>query len=180
MDCLGFEEYINMQTDDYYGLLDVDDKRSSIMVQMVDEHLFAQKRKGTMIRDWLFFNSQCRCDMLCNPSYTTNILKALHMIHVNWNAKTSSCDILANLVLFERWYKLLGNVNVLSLKKVAAWYKVTYDSSNHGRMFKVHLPGGTVEFVSKWIRFALLWPWWSRKPNSAPCEQQQHHQQKQQ
>jgi hypothetical protein len=91
-------------------------------------------------------DGQSLVDQFINDKFLTSLRQAPHPITIHCNAGTTTSDMMADFSTLPVYYNCNGIANILSLNKLGARHKITYDSSNCGGVFIVHIPTGPVEF----------------------------------
>jgi hypothetical protein len=113
------------------------------MMGLASGFLFSQSATQDILANWLLLDNQSTTDLFCNTKLLKNIRRSDTCVNV-CNAGRCTMTMVGDLPGYGTvWYDLESIANVLSLKRVAKKYHVTFDSK-HGGSFIVTKPGGTV------------------------------------
>jgi hypothetical protein len=111
------------------------------------ENLFVQqKSKGTVNKNYLLLDNLSTVHQIANPSLLKNIRKSSKLINIHCNAGVSKTELEGELGQLTVHHNPNSIGNVLSLKAVAEKHRITYDSWEWNRAFKVHTLNRVVEF----------------------------------
>jgi hypothetical protein len=111
------------------------------------ENLFVQQKlKGMVNKNHLLVDNQSRVHQIANPSLLKNIRKSSKPINIHCNVGVSKTELEGELGQLTVHYNSNSIANVLSLKAVAEKHRITYNSWDWKRVFKVHTPNRVVEF----------------------------------
>jgi hypothetical protein len=109
--------------------------------------VLAQESDCTAIdSNFALLDSQSTVDLFTNPSLVTDICPAMSPIRVHCNKGMLDTTEEANFGDTPVYFDARGIANVLSLYRLGQKFRVTYDSPDHGGVFKVHTSQGIVEF----------------------------------
>jgi hypothetical protein len=117
----------------------------------LDNYLLVQKSGSSPRRpicsDLVLLDSQSTVHLFSDPNHVKNIRPAIHPIRVHCNKgaleTTQEADFGRTPVFFDP----RGIANVLSLYQLGQKFKVTYDSTDRGGVFKVFTHAGVIEFT---------------------------------
>ena len=101
---------------------------------------------STIDPNFLLLNSQSTVNLFSNPTHVDNVCPATHPIQVHCNKGVMSANNVADFGSNEVYVNKDGIANVLSLFLLGKKHHITYDSHNHGGVFKVHTSEGLIEF----------------------------------
>ena len=96
--------------------------------------------------DLLLLDSQSTVHLFSQPEHVSNIRPATNPIKVHCNKGTMDTTQEADFGDTPVYFDARGIANVLSLYQLGQKFKVTYDSTDRGGVFKVLTPAGVVEF----------------------------------
>jgi hypothetical protein len=96
--------------------------------------------------DLLLLDSQSTVHLFSQPEHVSNIWPATNPIKVHCNKGTMDTTQEADFGDTPVYFDARGIANVLSLYQLGQKFKVTYDSTDRGGVFKVLTPAGVVEF----------------------------------
>lgn len=99
-----------------------------------------------MNENYLLLDNQSTVNQIVNPNMLKNIRKSSKPIKIHCNAGMTKTELEGELGEMTVYHNPDGIANVLSLKSVAEKNRVTYDSWDRDRVFKVHTKNGVVEF----------------------------------
>ena len=111
------------------------------------ENIFVQSQmKGVVNRNFfVLLDNQSTVDQVANPGLLSNIRKSAKPITVHCNSGSTYTNMEGDLGTWTVKHNLISVANVLSLKSAKERNKrVTYDSWDRGRVFKVHTHSGAV------------------------------------
>jgi hypothetical protein len=103
------------------------------------------KSEMTLTKEKISYN-QSTVNQIPNPSFLKNIQKSSKPITVHCNAGVTKMDLKGKIGGMTVHCNPNSITNMLSLKSVAEKHRITYNSWDHGGVFKVHTPNGVVEF----------------------------------
>jgi hypothetical protein len=115
-------------------------KESTVILAQQDDH-------KPVNPNYVLLYSQSTVHLFSNPSHVQNIHQAIKPINVHCNKGTVSSTTVRDFADNKVYLHTSGIANVLSLHKLGKKYHITYDSQDHGGVFKVHTPKGVVEFI---------------------------------
>ena len=111
------------------------------------ENIFAQqKSRGMVNKNYLLLDNQSTVNQIANPNMLKNIMKSSKPIKIHCNAGMSKTELKGEIGEMTVYHNPDGIANVLSLKSVTEKHRVTYNSWDWNRVFKVHTKDGVVEF----------------------------------
>ena len=96
--------------------------------------------------DLLLLNSQSTVHLFSQPEHINNIRPANNPIRVHCNKGTLETTQEADFGDTPVYFDARGIATVLSLYQLGQKFKVTYDSTDCGGVFKVFVTAGVVEF----------------------------------
>jgi hypothetical protein len=96
--------------------------------------------------DLLLLDNQSTVHLFSQPEHVSNIRPATNPIKVHCNKGTMDTTQEADFGDTTVYFDARGIANVLSLYQLGQKFKVTYDSTDRGGVFKVLTPVGVVEF----------------------------------
>ena len=115
-----------------------------------DDAIFAQDATPAPRRpissDLLLLDSQSTVHLFSQPDHVHNIRPAATPIRVHCNKGTLETNQEADFGDTPVYFDSRGIANVLSLYQLGQKFKVTYDSTDRGGVFKVHTTAGVLEF----------------------------------
>jgi hypothetical protein len=95
-------------------------------------------------KTWILLDNQSTVDVFCNPKLLKNVRRINKVMNIKCNAGVTRTDMIGDLPGYGQvWFNKNGIANILSLSKVEAKYRITYDSK-HGKQFVVHKEDGTM------------------------------------
>ena len=103
--------------------------------------------RANVSSDYVLLDSQSTIDLFTNPALVNNIRPAKTPINVHCNNGSMTTTEEADFGDTPVYFNSEGIANVLSLHRLGQKFRVTYDSTNRGGVFKVHTPNGLVEFM---------------------------------
>jgi hypothetical protein len=95
------------------------------------------RSKGMVNKNFLLLDNQCTVNLIANPNLLKNFRKSSKPITVHCNARVTKTNLKGELGGMTVHHNPNSIVNMLSLKSVAQKHRVTYDSWDHGGVFKV-------------------------------------------
>ncbi len=96
--------------------------------------------------NYLLIDSQSITNLFSIPEHINNVHPAAHPINVRCNKGVMTTSTVADFGSNEVYLNKDGIANVLSLFLLSKTHHITYDSHDHGGVFKVHTSGGLVKF----------------------------------
>jgi hypothetical protein len=96
--------------------------------------------------DLLLLDTQSRVHLFSQPEHVANIRPAVNPIKVHCNKSFMDTTQEADFGDTPVYFDARGIANVLSLYQLGQYFQVTYDSKDHGGVFKVFTQAGVVEF----------------------------------
>ena len=124
-----------------------EDESIIILTQVHEEYVLTQKAaRKTINSDLVLLDSQSTVNLFTNPEHMRNIRPATTPINVHCNKGTLTTNAEADFGDTPVYFDDRGIANVLSLYRLGRKFKVTYDSTDRGGVFKVNTKQGVVEF----------------------------------
>jgi len=88
---------------------------------------------------WILLDNQSTVDVFCNPRLLQNIRQSPDTMNIQCTAGRSTTNLIGDFPGYGPvWYLPNGIANILSLSRVSAKYRVTYDSTSDANAFVVH------------------------------------------
>jgi hypothetical protein len=133
-----------------------------LILAQVDEAIISPAHEGffsPISSNLLLLDSQSMVHLFSQPEHVDNIRPATTPIQVHCNKGTLETTQEANFGHTPVYFDARGIVNFLSLYQLAQKFRVTYDSTDCGGVFKVFTTEGVVEFkpTSKGLHAINLW-----------------------
>ncbi len=100
--------------------------------------LTQKMRRSSIPPDYLLIDSQSTTNLFSNPEHVNNVHPAAPPINVHCNKGVMTTSIVAGFGSNEVYLNKDGIANVLSLFLLSKKHHITYDSHDHGSVFKVH------------------------------------------
>ncbi len=131
--------------------LEASDYESIIILTQVHsdsgEYILTQKEeRKTINSDLVLLDSQLMVNLFTNPERVRNIHPAINPINIHCNKGTLTTTKEADFGNTPVYFNDRGMANVLSLYRLGEKFKVTYNSTDGGGVFKVNTKQGIVEF----------------------------------
>ncbi len=127
-----------------------DDESVIILTQVHSdsgEYILTQKEERKTINlDLVLLASQSTVNLFTNPEHVCNIRPAINPINVHCNKGTLTTNEEADFGDTPVYFDGRCMANVLSLYRLGKKFKVTYNSTDCGGVFKVNTKQGIVEF----------------------------------
>jgi hypothetical protein len=127
-----------------------DDEKVIILTQVHSdsgEYILTQKEeRKTINSDLVLLDSQSTVDLFTNPEHVRNIRPAINPVNVHCNKGTLTTTKEADFGDTPVYFDDRGIANVLLLYRLGKKFKVTYDSTDRGGVFKVNTKQGILEF----------------------------------
>ena len=118
-----------------------------ILTQLHEEYIITQQEaRKTINSNLVLLNSQLTVNLFTNPEHVRNIRPATTPINVHCNRGTLTTNAESDFGDTPVYFDDRGITNVLSLYRLGRKFKVTYDSTDRGGVFKVYTKQGVIEF----------------------------------
>ncbi len=109
--------------------------------------LAQQGGRGAIDPNYLLLDIQSTINLFPNPNHVNNVRPATQPIKVHCNKGVMPTDNIADFGHNVVYVNPNGNVNLLSLYLLGQRHHITYDSKDHGEVFKVHTSEGVLELT---------------------------------
>jgi hypothetical protein len=124
-----------------------EDKSIIILTQVHEEYVLTQNAaRKTISSNLVLLDSQSTVNLFTSPEHVHNIRPATTPINVHCNKGTLTTNAEADFGDTPVYFDDRGIPNVLSLYRLGRIFKVSYDGTDRGGVFKEYTKQGVVEF----------------------------------